>query len=117
MLEYSAFDGLMNYFHFEFNIYCVLVLVVLINCIDAAMRFSAAKKNDEVSVPNTFGVIVSMLVGIGLFNALLFQGVLSDISSKYSEIWFNKIFILCIIAFILFVIQFILCVKTAKLNK
>ena len=44
---------------------------------------------------------------MGLGYGMFFQGVLSDISSKYFKIWGNKMFVLCIVSFILFIIQLI----------
>lgn len=52
-------------------------------------------------------LLISILAGIGLGYVMLFQAVLSDISSKYFKIWGNKMFVLCIASFILFIIQLI----------
>ncbi len=53
-------------------------------------------------------LLISILAGIGLGYGMLFQGVLSDISSKYFKIWGgNKMLVLCIASFILFIIQLI----------
>ncbi len=42
-------------------------------------------------------LLISILAGVGLIYGMIFHGVLSDISSKYSKTWGNKMFILCII--------------------
>lgn len=73
---------------------------------------------DEIqAIPNTFNLIVSIFSGIKLFNALLFQGVISDIATKYSNLWFAKVFAICIVACVLFIIQCIFCAKTVSISK
>lgn len=117
---YDAFTELMYYFYFEFNIYCFLVLIVFINCIKTIQDYLYIKKNNSTNInlsPCPYTLIVSVFAGISLYNALMFQGVLADISEKYSHIWINKIFTLSIIAFTLFIIQlyfFAISLKTKK---
>ena len=104
---YDSFTELMQYFDFEFNIYCLLVLIVFINCTKAVFSFLRIKKdkNADISI-NHWDILVSIISGMGLFNAIMFQGVIADISKAESDIWFNKVLGLCISAFVLFIIQF-----------
>ncbi len=115
--KYSAFEELMYYYHFDFCVYYLLALIVLVNCIKAIINFSFIKKRktSNISSSNT-DLLVSILAGIGLGCGMFFQGALSDISHKYSEIWGRKIFILCIIAFVLFIIQFIFIQKSKNIK-
>lgn len=111
---YNALEELMSYFHFEFNVYLVLALIVCINCINEVLHYRALKRNEIEAIPNTFNLIASLVVGVGLFNALLFQGVISDI---YGGLWFNKVFIVCIVACAAFIIQCVFCAKIASMTK
>lgn len=111
--KYSAFDEFMYYYHWDFAVYYILVLIVFINCIKSTYNFITIKKGCTAnSVIIYVDLFSSILAGIGLFCGAFFQGILSDISSKYSVMWGNKIFILAIIAFVLFIIQLIFVYKT-----
>lgn len=114
---YNALEELMSYFHFEFNVYLVLALIVFINCINEILHYRAIKRNEIEAIPNTFNLIASLVAGIGLFNALIFQAVIGDISSKYSALWFNKVFTVCIVACVAFIIQCVFCTKIASMTK
>lgn len=110
--NYSAFEEIMNYYHLDFKVYYILAIIVLINALKVIIDFVTIKKG---KVPKCYSspidLVVSILAGIGLAYGLFFQGVLSDISSKYSEVWGSKIFFLCLISFILFIIQVIFTLK------
>lgn len=110
--KYSAFDEFMYYYHWDFAVYYILVLIVFINCIKTIYNFTSIKKGGTGnSTMNYVDLISSILAGIGLYCGVFFQGILSDISSKYSLIWWNKIFVSAIIAFTLFIIQLIFVYK------
>lgn len=111
---YNALEDLMSYFHFEFNVYLVLALIVCINCINEVLHYRAIKRNEIEAIPNTFNLIVSLVAAIGLFNALFFQGVIGDI---YGNLWFNKVFTVCIVACVTFIIQCVFCTKIASMTK
>ena len=74
------------------------------------------KGKGSFSSSSNIDILISMLCGIGLGYGMFFQGGLSDISDKYSEIWDSKMVILCIVSFVLFIIQltFTLKVKNIK---
>lgn len=115
--RYSAFEELMYYYHFDFNVYYFLTLIVFVNCIKAVVEFICIKKGKISKLrSNYLDLIVSVLAGIGLMNGMFFQGVLSDISAKYSKIWGGKMSTLCITAFLLFIIQLILYKKIKNKN-
>lgn len=115
MYDYDSLTELMKYFHFEFFVHCMLVLIVFTNCINAVLSFLDIKNNKPNAVyPSFINLITSAFSIIGLFSAVYFQGVLSDVSSTHSEIWTNKIFLLCIIAIVLFIVQIIFCKKSVN---
>ncbi|WP_129599859.1 hypothetical protein [Anaerophilus nitritogenes] len=110
--QYSAFEELMHYYHWSFYAYYFLVLIVFVNCIKAIVSFRAIKKCKASNISLSYmDLIVSILAGIGLIYGMIFQGVLSDISSKHSKIWGDKMIVLCIVAFVLFIIQWIFILK------
>ena len=108
-------DELMQYFHFTFNVYLVLPLVVLLNCIKVTNHYFY-NKNNEHKKTGSYGVdlVISLIVGFGILNLLMFQGVLADIPSNYSEEWFGKVMTLCAIAVISLIVQFIFCYKISR---
>lgn len=115
--KYSAFEELMYYYHFDFQAYYILALIVLVNCMKAIGKFMSVKKGKgSSSSSSNIDLLVSILCGIGLGYGMFFQGVLSDVSEKHSEIWGSKMFVLCIASFILFIIQlfFTLRMKNIK---
>ena len=106
METYSSFNELMNYFHFNFIVYLMLFLIVLINCLKTLFNYMNVKKDPSADITiSPTDIFITMLCGLGFFFGLMFQGVLADISSHYSSIWWPKIFALSIIAFLLFIIQ------------
>lgn len=110
--KYSAFEELMYYYHFHFNVYYLLALIVFVNCIKAIVSFVYANKRKASNISSSnMDLLISILVGIGLGYGMIFQGVMSDISQKYSHIWGNKIFVLCIISFVLFIVQLIFTLR------
>ena len=108
-------DELMQYFHFTFNVYLVLPLVVLLNCIKVTNHYFYNKKNEHKKT-GSYGVdlVISLIVGFGIFNLLMFQGVLADITTNYSEEWFGKVMTLCAITVISLIVQFIFCYKISR---
>lgn len=113
--KYSAFEELMQYYHWDFYVYYFLVLIVFINCIKSILNFISIKKGKSSNLTSGYiDLIVSVIAGMGLICGMFFQGILSDISSKYSEIWGSKMLILCIVAFILFIVQFIFVLRNKK---
>lgn len=112
--EYSSILELMYYFYFEFNVYIMLLIIIFINFFKAFLSYKKIHyKNKEVSI--SFGdAITSIISGIALINAIFFQGVIADISSEASSIWFKRVLAVCIISFILVVGQFYLYGKFIK---
>lgn len=113
----NNFNELMSYFYFEFFIYSILAIIVLICTIKAIVQHISLSKNKQTSFRHGISdLIITILCGLGLFSAILFQGVISDILSELSVIWVYKIFALCIIVFSLFIVQVILFLirKTSK---
>lgn len=104
--RYSAFEELMSYYNLNFYVYFILMSIVLVNCIKALMDYINIKNGRRSKVKSgIFDIITSILSGYGLFTGLFFHGVLADISDKYSKIWTNKLLIISIVTFILFIIQ------------
>lgn len=110
--KYSAFEELMHYYHFDFKVYYILFIIVLVNCIKSVINYISFKKRKVLNnYSNIIDLFISVLAGIGLGYGMIFQGVLSDISNKYFEIWGNKLFVLCVISLLLFIGQSIFTFK------
>lgn len=63
--QYSAFKELMYYYHYEFNVFYLLTIIVLINCIKSIVHFVIAKQGKIQC--NKFGfidVMVSIFAGL-----------------------------------------------------
>lgn len=115
--KYSAFEELMHYFHLDFKVYYILIIIVLINCIKSSIIYVSFKRGKGVFT--YFGIVdlfITILAGIGLGYGMIFQGVLSDISSKHYEIWGTKLMFLCVVSLILFIIQLVLTLKVRDGN-
>ena len=110
--KYSAFEELMHYYHFSFSTYYSLFFIVLVNCIKAIINFISIKKGKTLNkTAGSIDLFVSILAGMGLGYGLIFQGILSDVSTKYFEVWGYKMIVLCVVCFILFIIQLIFTLK------
>ena len=110
--KYSAFEELMHYYHFNFSTYYFLLFIVLVGCIKAIVNFVSIKKGKALNITvGGIDLLVSILAGMGLAAGMFFQGVLSDISTKYFEIWGNKMLTLCVVSFILFIVQLIFILR------
>lgn len=110
--KYSAFEELMHYYHFDFKVYYILFIIVLVNCIKSVINYISFKKRKVLNnYSNIIDLFISVLAGIGLGYGMIFQGVLSDISNKYFEIWGNNLFVLCVISLLLFIGQSIFTFK------
>ena len=115
--KYSAFEELMHYYHINFNVYYILVLIVLVNCIKAIVNFYSVKKSKVSNISSSnIDLLLSILAGMGLGCGMFFHGVFADMSSKYFKIWGSRIFILCLVAFVLFIIQFIFIQKSKNIK-
>ena len=110
--KYSAFEELMHYYHFSFSTYYSLFFIVLVNCIKAIINFISIKKGKTLNkTAGSIDLFVSILASMGLGYGLIFQGILSDVSTKYFEVWGYKMIVLCVVCFILFIIQLIFTLK------
>ena len=110
--KYSAFEELMHYYHFDFKVYYILFIIVLVNSTKSVINYISIKRGKTlITYSSIIDLFISVLAGIGLGYGMVFQGILSDISNKYFEIWGNKLFVLCVVSFILFVVQFIFTIK------
>lgn len=101
--DYSKLAEVMSYFHFIFNIYYVLVTILVLNASKAVVTFY--KTNNKSTTSNTYELVISSLVGFALANALFFHGVLSDVSSVESDRWLGNLFGICLVAAIAYVFQ------------
>ncbi len=114
--EYSSILELMHYFYFEFNVYIILLMIIVINFMKIFLEYrKSLQHNGDISIHST-DMITSLLCVIAMGNALYLQGVISDISNEASEIWFHRVFVICIVSFILFVLQCYIY-RYSRLNK
>ena len=117
----DSFTELMQYFNIQFNIYVILFLIVLFLCAKVTWRYHIAKKETASQNPgayNAYGydVIVTLLALVGMLHAFYFQGILADISSEQSQIWYGKVSAICILTFVAAMIQFVFSYKLSKLQ-
>lgn len=113
-MEYNAYDELMSYFYFEFNIYIVLFIIILIGLIkEAAGYIEIKKQNNSIEMSTNdriYTVLVSLLALIGLISGIFFQGVIMDISPKTTMILLDKSMYLFIASIIMFNLQIVFMV-------
>lgn len=111
LTSYSAIDELMGYFNFIYFGYVILVVVVFINAIKAFVNYRRKFMGNKGYI---FDVISSIVSGLALGGGTVFAGILTDISTKYGNYWFNRFIILDAIALILFIVQLFLIFKREK---
>jgi hypothetical protein len=105
------FEELMSYYYFEFNVHYFLGAIILINTIKVTKDYINVRTNNNFKIikfkSSYFDLITSIFVMLGLCSGAMFQGVLSDISTEYSQIWTGKMIIIFITSFILLIMQLV----------
>lgn len=115
--QYNSLLELMHYFYFEFNIYIILLIIIAINCFKSIIGYKQFMNNNENESFHYSDIIISIFCELAFFNALMLQGVVADISRQVSEQWFNKVFAVSIISFLLFIIQIYFICRLSKDKK
>ena len=120
-MNYNAYDELMSYFQFEFNLYIVLLLIIMVGTTKSIIAYrQVCKINANSKMPENSKIwdfLISLLAACGLASAMFFQGVISDISFESGYVWVDKSFYLFIAAIIFFSMQLLFLVLTdLKMN-
>jgi hypothetical protein len=114
--SYDAFQEFMHYFHVEFNVYIVLLLIVAINCLKVIVMTNRVMPMNRQNTFGNFDMVTSLLACFGLFFAMIVQGIISDISLVYSQLWLGKTAGLMILALCLFCFQLVLFLRLRHLE-
>lgn len=108
-MEYNALDEVMSYFYYEFNIYIILALIVVLGAVKALLQliksWRTKDRNDSDKNHYVFDILLSLLAILALSNAAVFQGVLSDIPVESAHQWIDKSFQLIIATALIFSVQ------------
>lgn len=112
-MNYSAYDELMIHFQFEFNVYIILSIIILIGAFRAVINYVHLRKSNDA-----YEMIISLVAFIGLSSGMYFQGVMSDIPLESGYPWVSKSFYLFIVSILLLNVQVIFKVlRDRKLSK
>ncbi len=115
-MKYNAYDELMSYFQFEFNVYIALMVIIIVGVIKAIVTYRQIIKLDDVNnLSNNkkiYDLTISLLAVLGLTNAMFFQGVISDIPLESGYVWLDKSMYLFITSIVLFNIQIVFIALT-----
>lgn len=104
-MNYNAYDELMHYFQFELNVYLILAAIVLVGAVRTLLAYFQAKKVNAKATMKIYELLISFLAIFGLANAMLFQGVMSDIPLESGHVWVTKATFIFIASMVLFLIQ------------
>lgn len=114
---YDRFTELMHYFYFEYAIYCILLIIMLFISIKIISNYLAIKNNSSSNITvHSLDFVISVLIGAAFFSSMMFQGVLSDISTEQSKIWLPRVSRLFFVYIILFILQCVFLSRIAKYN-
>lgn len=118
-MKYNAYDELMNYFYFEFNVYIVLTIIILVGVIREFQRYSNIKKGtySNINRGTRLELLYSLLALIGLSNGMFFQGVMTDTPMESGYQWVDRTVYLFVFAIILVCCQTIITVLGDKKNR
>ncbi len=115
-MNYNAYNELMSYFYFEFNVYIILTLIIILGLIKSIDTYRKLEKSSKTEPARhngrKYNLIISTLALIGLSNAMFFHGVMLDIPMESGYVWSSKFIYLFVVAFVLFSIQLIFTVLT-----
>ncbi len=107
-MGYNAYDELMRYFKFEFNIYGILALIVLVGAVKAVGEYVDVRRAKRCLYKRRlYDLIPSILALLGLSNALFFQGVVSDIPSGSGALWGARTLYVSAVAVVFFIVQLV----------
>lgn len=113
-MAYNAYDELMAYFQFEFNVYIVLVLIIGVGLLKSVTSYIRTRKEKAVKNVskgnNSYDLIISLLALLGLVSAMFFQGVMSDIALESGSAWVDKSSHLFVAGIVLFSVQLLFMV-------
>jgi divalent metal cation (Fe/Co/Zn/Cd) transporter len=108
---YSAYDELMGYFQFEFNVYLALVAIIIVGLAKALFQYRQVRQTkDPQQLHKTspiYDLLTSIIALLGLTSAMFFQGVMSDIPLESGQTWLNHSFYLFVGGIVLFNLQLI----------
>lgn len=115
--EYSPILELMHNFHFEFNVYIILLIIVIINCLKTIIKYKGFIKHNKEAFLSVSDIVSSVLCEVAFVNILIMQGIISDISIMASTLWINKVFIIIFLSVVTFCIQIFYTIRLVKLDK
>lgn len=103
---YNTLLEMMDYFYIEYNIYCILFMIIIVNCGIAIKVYLNVKiKNSNLYFDCISPVIISTLCILALCHAYFFQAILADVSPAVSEMWYGKVTTILLISCFLFMVQ------------
>ena len=108
---YSAYDELMGYFQFEFNVYLALVAIIIVGLAKAVLQYRQVRQTEDPQqlhkTSPLYDLVTSIIALLGLTSAMFFQGVMSDIPLESGQVWLNHSFYLFVGGIVLFNLQLI----------
>lgn len=117
-MTYNAYDELMSYFQFEYNVYIGLVAIIVIGVLKSLVQYQQVRRFESVQHhikdPKLYDLLISLIAVIAMGNAMFFQGVIADISRPSGLIWLNHFFYLFIASVVLFAIQVMFVILIEK---
>lgn len=108
MLEIQPLDDVMSYFQFIFFAYVTLFIIVCVNFFKALYINKKSKENHSIGKSTQiFDLGIDVLCGLAMYTGLMFQGVLADNNALNSSIWSNRLVLISIISFTIFILNVI----------
>lgn len=116
MLEIKPLDDVMNYFQWIFFAYVVLLIIVCVNFYKA-LYIKKKLKNSTYNgkLFQKTDLFIDILCGLAMAGGLMFQGVLADNNALNGHMWFERLWIISVVSFIIFILNVIVVFKEKRL--
>lgn len=104
----DSVTDIMYYYGMLFTGYYFAFAIVCANLFKSIYAVvSNRRKSDSDTLIKTFDILTTILSGLILASGLYFQGILADNGAPNIEFWFNRLWLISIVSFIMFIIQVI----------
>lgn len=103
---------IMNYYLWNFSAYLIALAIIFLNAARSVYFFLRGKRWPIYPKRGRMDLLISILCGVALAEGLAFQGVLADNNAPDIYHWTSYLWMVCLVALALFLIQIIFHFKT-----
>lgn len=108
----APLQDVMNYYLWNFSAYLVALAIIFLNAARSVYFFLRNKRWPIYPKRGRMDLLISLLCGVILGEGLAFQGILADNNAPNIYHWTSYLWMICLAALVLFLVQVIFHFKT-----